>query len=582
MNTIPASQIVSVVPSVIDSGGSALVMQGLFLTSNDQLPAGNVFSFPSATAIKDYFGSTSDEAIAADAYFLGFDNSTKKPGSVLMARYNKVDVAGYTRGGDISGISLTALKAITAGTLTATIKGVRETSGTITLSGATSPSDAANIIETAFTLPDFSVSYDSISGGFVFLNDDTGADSTVDFIHSVEATATACTSLSTVLTVAGTVTGTFRVGSVVSGTDSTNSLPASCTILNQITGEPGLAGTYTISAAAAPSNLGSAAVKSTGPLGGLSVSLHLTETTGAVLSQGADASTPGSSMDWVTSKTTNFALFATIFNPDATGNADKLLFSDWANSSSDRYAYIAWDHDITPTESTNATTSLGQLIKENANSGTSLMSTPTFEKAAMICGMAASIDFEETNGRINFAFRSQSGQSADVTDQTASTNLLANGYNFYGTYATGNDTFTWLYNGSISGKWKWLNSYIYQIWINNAFQLALMTMLGVMKSIPYNASGYAVIRAWMMDPIRAAMNFGAIRAGVSLSSGQAVAVNTSAGVAIDGVLSTQGWYLQILDATAQVRGNRGTPPMKFWYMDGGDVNMINLSSIEVQ
>jgi hypothetical protein len=59
-------------------------------------------------------------------------------------------------------------------------------------------------------------------------------------------------------------------------------------------------------------------------------------------------------------------------------------------------------------------------------------------------------------------------------------------------------------------------------------------------------------------------------------------VNAAAGLAIDTVLSSQGWYLQILDATPQVREARGTPPCTFWYMDGGSVQNINLASVEVQ
>jgi hypothetical protein len=85
-----------------------------------------------------------------------------------------------------------------------------------------------------------------------------------------------------------------------------------------------------------------------------------------------------------------------------------------------------------------------------------------------------------------------------------------------------------------------------------------------------------------MDPILAALNFGAIRGNVPLSSSQAAQVNNAAGTKIDTVLSSRGWYLQILPATAQVRAARGTPPMTFLYMDGGSVQAINLASIVIQ
>ncbi|MNL74232.1 hypothetical protein D3C87_1998350 [compost metagenome] len=84
-----------------------------------------------------------------------------------------------------------------------------------------------------------------------------------------------------------------------------------------------------------------------------------------------------------------------------------------------------------------------------------------------------------------------------------------------------------------------------------------------------------------MDPVNAAVNFGAIRAGVPLSALQKSQVNNQAGVEISGTLETRGWYLQILPATAQVRAARGTPPMTFWYMDGGSVQKLTLASLAI-
>jgi hypothetical protein len=84
-----------------------------------------------------------------------------------------------------------------------------------------------------------------------------------------------------------------------------------------------------------------------------------------------------------------------------------------------------------------------------------------------------------------------------------------------------------------------------------------------------------------MDPINQGLNSGIIRAGVPLSAQQAALVNSAAGASIDGVLTERGWYLQILLASAQTRGTRSSPPMTFWYTDGGAVQSINLASIDV-
>lgn len=318
--------------------------------------------------------------------------------------------------------------------------------------------------------------------------------------------------------------------------------------------------------------------------GTLSAGLLLTSATGAVTSQGAVAVTSQATfMNAIVAQTTNWATFLTTFDPDSSGNTIKQAFAAWTNAQGNRYVYAAWDTDVTPTASTSATSSLGYLLAQSSSSGTAVIySDASAQKAAFVAGAIASVDFTQTHGRSTMAFKSQSGMAATVTSQTTAANLQANGYNFYGAYATANQGFVFLYPGSISGKFQWIDSYVNQIWMNNALQLALVTLLTQAKSVPYNQAGYTLIRAACMDPINAAVNFGAIRAGVPLSAQQAALVNNAAGTAIDGILATQGWYLQILPATAQVRAARSTPPMTLWYMDGGSVQSISLASVEVQ
>lgn len=84
----------------------------------------------------------------------------------------------------------------------------------------------------------------------------------------------------------------------------------------------------------------------------------------------------------------------------------------------------------------------------------------------------------------------------------------------------GNDQFVWENRGFISGPFLWADSYINQIWLNNALQLALMVLLQSTYSIPYNRQGYALIEAACLDLISAALLFGAIRSGITLSASQ--------------------------------------------------------------
>lgn len=211
--------------------------------------------------------------------------------------------------------------------------------------------------------------------------------------------------------------------------------------------------------------------------------------------------------------------------------------------------------------------------------------------AAFICGTIASINFAQTNGRITFAYKGQTGLVANVIDPIASINLAGNpqvpgsygnGYNFYGAYGTPNQNFIQYQRGTISGPYQWLDTYVNQIQLNASLQLALMLFLSNTTSVPYNSAGYAAIETALADPINAALNFGTIRAGVTLSSTQITEVNTAAGLPIDNVLSTIGWYLQVLDASPTVRQGRTSPPMTLWYMDGESIQSINLASIVLQ
>jgi hypothetical protein len=159
---------------------------------------------------------------------------------------------------------------------------------------------------------------------------------------------------------------------------------------------------------------------------------------------------------------------------------------------------------------------------------------------------------------------------------------VGNGYNYYGAFATSNQGFNWMQRGTMPGPWRWVQPYVNQIAMNADFQLALAELASNVKSIPYNTAGYNLVRSALSDTIAKYLNFGAIQPGVPLSAAQAQAVNLAAGAKISGVLSSVGYYLQILPASPTVRGLRGSPPMKFWYTDGGSIQSLFLATIDVQ
>lgn len=497
--TIPANQIVQVNPGVISAGGAGLNLNGLFISENQALPIGAVVPFANAAAVSSFFGASAPESLMAQTYFQGRNNATLMPSTILFTNFNASAVGAWLRGGSMAGTSLAQLQAL-SGTLTITVNGTANTSSSISLSSATSFSDAASIIQAAFTSPPFSVAWDSQRQAFLFTTTATGSSETI----------------------------TYASGTLAPG-------------------------------------------------------LLLEQSNGAILSQGANAQTPAGLMNQVITQTLNWGSFTTVYDDT---EANKQAYAEWNNGQNNRFAFVCWTTDDAAKITPDTTTALSQIIANGYSGTVGVFCDPVLDPnglaAAGVLGFLASLDFSRTNGRATLAFKYTSGIPASVTNATDAENLQSNGYNFVGSYATANQGFTFYYPGSITGEFKWLDTYADQLYLNSQLQLALMELLTNVNSIPYNAQGYSLIHAACMDPINQMLNFGGIQPGVTLSSAQIAEVNNAAGAKIDTVLSTRGWYLQIQNATAQVRGQRGSPPMTLWYMDGGSVQSVVLASIVVQ
>lgn len=566
VTSIPASSIVNVTPNVIDAGGTGLDLSGLALTTNTRVPIGSVFSFATLATVAAFFGASSSEANFASRYFNGYDGAPIRPAVLLFMQYPLAAVPGYLRGGSLAAVSLETIKTVN-GTITLDINGDPVTSATINLAGATSLSNAAALIQTGIAHNDAAftgsiatnvLTVTAVSAGEIAVGQVVkGAGVTVGTTITGLGTGTGGTGTYTVDT-----SQTAASGALTSGATTVVYDPVSAAFV--ITGgTPG-----------AGSTIGAADV------GASATTLKLTAAAGAVESIGADATTPGDAMAAVVAETQNFVSFTTVF---AASTDDMVAFASWANDQHARYLYVMWDSAVADTTPSNSSTALGQVTAADYGSVLPVFTdVASPHLAAFVMGSIASVDFSRTEGRINVAFLAQTGLTPTVTSQTIADQLEANGSNFYGRYATANDGFTFFYPGQVTGPFQWADSFINEVWMTNQFQLALMTLLTSIRSIPYNDQGYALIEAALTDPINAAVNFGAIRAGVPLSALQAAEINTAAGAQVSDTITERGWYLQVAPASPQVRAARGSPPITLWYTDGQSVQRINLNSVEVQ
>lgn len=638
---IPASYTAQVNPGVLSAGGTALDLIGLALTASTRPPIGTVLGFATQPAVAAYFGALSNEAQFASVYFLGYDNKTKTPDELLFAQYPTSAVAAYLRGASVAALTLAQLQAIT-GTVIVTIDGTVWTSSSISLSTATSFSSAAALIQTALGASDAaftgsigpatssftgvlasgvltttSVTGPIVPGAIVSGVGVTGSPTIVSQTGGTIGGAgtyqtsgtqtlssvamTTANAAAGVLTVASGLTGVVAVGQNVAG-----STTLAGTVITALLSGTGGTGTYIVTPSqtvtSASLTSGNATVTydsvsgafvitagtpgATGTItfatGTASTALMLTSATGAVTSQGAAPAVPASAMAAIVAATSNWATFGACGWEPAT--AVKVAFSAWCNSQNDRFAYPMADTDITVTTNSDTSSAGYQIIAANY-SGTMPIYHPSganYFHAAFVMGAIASIDFTRTNGRRNLKFMSQTGLVPGVTSEDIAKQLTLNGYNYYGANANATNAWNFYAEGTVTGPFKWGDSYVNQIWFNSQCQTALMTLQTSIGSVPFNSAGQILIDTTLADPIDAALNFGAIRPNVPLSALQAAEVNAATGLQIDGVLSSRGWYIFTPIPSAASRAARVWDNAALFYTDGGSVNRINLASILVQ
>ncbi len=333
--------------------------------------------------------------------------------------------------------------------------------------------------------------------------------------------------------------------------------------------------------------------------GTLSQDLLVTATAGGTISQGVATATPSSVMNSVVAVSQNWATMSYLAEPSL---SDKELFAAWFSESDDEYLGVMWDSDSNASVSGGSGT-FGVWAKTNKPNGVMCIGGDpavgslgplTMNTAAFVQGMIASINFSQTNGRITLA--GKGANSAAVTPTCTSlqtyTNLLANGYSCYGAFASRNQGFTFFSNGNMPGDFPWADQYIDQIWLSAQLQLALLMLYTTVNDIPYDPTGYGLIRAALVGqnnsgsatdngPINNALNNGVIQTGVTLSGTQAAAVNQAAGVNCASTITANGYYLQILDPGAEARNARQTPIINLWYTDGGAIQQFTMDSVDI-
>ena len=310
--------------------------------------------------------------------------------------------------------------------------------------------------------------------------------------------------------------------------------------------------------------------------GVIAEAMNLAMEDGAVLSQGMNAMTATANMQAIKEITQNWVTFTTLYEAD---NDEHLGLSGWASSQGIEYCYVG--HTADPLLLVQgSTTSIADKIKDSENGATALV-YDNVNVAVFVLGTIASIDWERYQGTITTAFKKVDGVPASVTNQTDADLLGAKGVNYIGKFATRNDDFTFFYAGQIYGDYKFIDTFINTVWLKNVMQVSIMNGLTLAGRVPYNEDGYALIRAWLQDPINRALNNGTIDTGLVLSESQKAQIMRETGKDLSTELNTVGYAILIEDAGASVRVGRQSPNISVYYTYAGSVHRVDVASTAI-
>lgn len=182
--TISITRYVNITSGV---GGQAGVPRRNFMlrqfTQNALVPAGAVVTFTQLSDVAKYFGTAADEYKLAAKYFGFVSKGITSPSAMSVAGWNAVDLAPAIFGGKPA--SLSALKQITAGTLSLSVDGTVVPVTGLNFAAAADYSAIASALQTAIRLganPQLTlatVTYESNRGAFILHGAVPGAGSSI-------------------------------------------------------------------------------------------------------------------------------------------------------------------------------------------------------------------------------------------------------------------------------------------------------------------------------------------------------------------------------------------------------------------
>ncbi len=570
-SAIPIQQLISSTPQALPAG-SPLASGALHvITQSDQLPLdGQVYAVYSDTQATNTFGAGTPEEAIAQEYFPGMNNGDQVPSVLYFTRFNTTAVSAWIAG--TSTPTLTQVQAL-AGTFTVNIDGRIVTTSDITLSAATSLSEAATLITTGLQNP---------SGLFQGTASQTAGSNTVD--------------------ITATTSGSLQVGDILTGTG----VPAGLTVTAVGAFANGV-GTVEVSTttgfASTTVSVGSLATCTLNPVQNIFQINSPTTGPNSIVAAGADISgsilgtlfanplvssgaAPGVPATFMQSSWSQFQNYSTLALAWAPQVSEGLAWAQAKDAVTQDIVFPMSQQDGSYTSGINLTGTLKAAVA-NINDIPVYFDTSGYLWAALLGTWRASVNYDQPSTASSTpAYKSSPVAVADVTDGISAANLNANQVNYYGTWGgrSGN-TKSFLFGDWNSGLVSSISASYGQKALANKIDSDILTWMTSIKRFPYTPGAYAALKGVIVGGGCAwGLNNGIIQKGVELSPTEISAITQATGgnTLAAAEVQNKGYFVYVGDPGPSARAANKSPIITVIYGSGGTVLFVKPTLTNVQ
>ena len=292
------------------------------------------------------------------------------------------------------------------------------------------------------------------------------------------------------------------------------------------------------------------------------------------MSQGEDKLTVATNLARVTAVTANFSQFTTAWEVTEAAEAEEL--AAWSDLDDD-YIYVFWSSDTKMCDQATQESTVAFKLKDKFNTVFSIYAQDV-RTAAFAVSYPATIAWQLNQGMKVLFGKSTTGISPSVTEQAQAEALDKLRVSYIGQFATRNAQFQFANRGALTSQhYGWYDVLIGSIWLRSKVQRSIMDGFASVNRVPYNEQGYAIVNAWLQDPINAAKKVGVIDEGIALSEAQKAQILQETGdKSAVADIQTNGFYVQILDPESNVRTQRGSPVMNLYYAYAGSIQTVEM------